>query len=242
MPSAALFLLMITLSPGIVFAQSSPPSRQSAADSTMQARVALLGARMRAYIDSLHVTGVELVFTLGMGGNAPQDAIEKMNRVLDGTFRNPEAHRISASVRSWGRRIRREFGDLGDPIITKITVHKNLHTAVVYHGDQILMETPIAVGNPEIGKATPDGTYSVMYVDWKPVSRWRTGNVPYGHEYNPYGARQIPFYQNWTMHGNNDPKALGKDISKGCVRFHNAEIMVIAEFVKAVQTRVVVVP
>lgn len=234
--------LLITwamLWPDPTFAQITPPT---GIDEQRSARIELLGARMRSYIDSLHVAGTEMVFTLGQGGNAPQDAIEKMNRVLDGTFRNPEAHRISSAVQSWGRGIRWEFRDLGEPLITRIVIYKSAHTARLYHGDTMLLETPVAVGNPEIGKETPDGTYHVLYVDFKPISRWRRGNVPYGHEYNPYGSRQIPFYKDWTMHGNNDATALGKDISKGCVRFHNSEVLVIAEFVKAVHTRVEVRP
>jgi len=232
---SALLVFLAIADPGTTFAQVSPSQE---GDGLRLARIELLGTRIRSYIDSLHVAGTEMVFTLGQGGNAPQDAIEKMNRVLDGTFRNPEAHRISSSVQSWGRGIRWEFRDLGEPLITRIVVHKSAHTARLYHGDTLLLETPVAVGNPEIGKETPDGSYSVLYVDFKPISRWIRGNVPYGHEYNPYGSRQIPFYKDWTMHGNNDASALGKDISKGCVRFHNSEILVIAEFVKAVHTRV----
>ncbi|MFC1595408.1 L,D-transpeptidase [Gemmatimonadota bacterium] len=235
----ALFIAWSIAGSGSTFAQNSPPQTP---DEQMVARIELLGARIRSYIDSLHVAGAEMVFTQGQGGNAPQDAIEKMNRVLDGTFRNPEAHRISSAVQSWGRGIRWEFRDLGEPLITRIIVYKYAHTARLYHGETLLFETPVAVGNPEISKETPEGTYNVLYVDFKPVSRWIRGSVPYGHEYNPYGSRQIPFYKDWTMHGNNDPAALGKDISKGCVRFHNSEILVIAEFVKAVHTGVEVRP
>lgn len=224
---------------GGVFAQVSPSRADVEADSS---RVVILRTLIRSYIDSLHISGAEEVFTLGRGGNAPQDAIEKMNRVLDGTFRNPEANRISSAVQSWGRKIRWEFRDLGDPIITRIVIHKEAHTASIYHKEYLLFETPVAVGNPEIGKSTPDGHYHVLYVDWKPISRWIRGNVPYGHEYNPYGARQIPFFEDWTMHGNNEASALGKDISKGCVRLHNSEMLVISELVKAVHTRVDVLP
>jgi len=225
--TAAFLLGAVLLLPNSVSAQSSPQN------DTATTRARQLGARLQTYIDSLHASGLEEVFTLGQGGNAPDDPIVKMNRVLDGTFRNPVAHRISDDVRAWGRRLRYEFRDLGEPLITRIEIVKNLHTALVYHDEVLLFETPIAVGNPAIGKATPTGTYHVLYVDWKPISRWRRGNVPYGHEYNPYGARQIPFYQDWTMHGNNDASALGQDISKGCVRFHNAEILVVAELVTA---------
>jgi len=201
----------------------------------------MLAERLQACIDSLHESGLEEVFTLGRGGNAPDDPIAKMNRVLDGSFRNPEAHRISDDIREWGRRLRHEFRDLGEPLITRIEIVKSLHTALIWHGETLLFETPVAVGNPAIGKATPTGNYHVLYVDYKPISRWIRGNVPYGHEYNPYGSRQIPFYQDWTMHGNNDDSALGQDISKGCVRFHNSEVLVIAELVTTA-TRVDVKP
>ena len=228
-------LLVTTALPGAAFAQSSPSG--PSAD-----RIETLRGRLTAFIDSLHAAGAEEVFTLGRGGNAPQDPIEKMDRIFDRTYRNPEADRISKAARDWGKLIRWEFRDLGDPIITRIEIHKGTHEAVIYHKDSPLLTTEIAVGNPTIGKATPEGSYAVLYVDWRPISRWKRGNVPYGHEYNPYGSRQIPFYKDWTMHGNNDPNALGKDISKGCVRFNNSEIMVIAELVRASATKVVVKP
>ena len=238
--AAALFSIIIGTS--AVFAHISPPAGGQDPDAGRYRRMFELRSCISAYIDSLHASDVEDIFTLGKGGNAPQDAIEKMNRVLDGTFRNPEAQRVSDAVQSWGRTLRWEFRDLGRPLVTRIVIEKSTHTARCYNGDELLLSTRIATGNPEIGKDTPEGTYNVLYVDFKPISRWKRGNVPYGHEYNPYGSRQIPFYQDWTMHGNNDPSALGKDISKGCVRFHNSEILVIAELVEAAKTRIEVVP
>jgi len=226
----------------IVFARISPDACPQDPEADRYQRVYQLRNRISAYIDSLHAVGAEEVFTLGKGGNAPQDPITKMNRVLDGTFRNPEAHRIFDAVQAWGRGIRWEFRDLGEPLITNIIIEKSTHTARCYNGDDLLISTRIATGNPEIGKDTPEGSYHVVYIDFKPISRWRRGNVPYGHEYNPYGSRQIPFFQDWTMHGNNDPSALGKDISKGCVRFNNAEILVLAELVKSVRTSIEVIP
>jgi lipoprotein-anchoring transpeptidase ErfK/SrfK len=225
-----------------VFAQLSPAKADSTGSAARLARVEALKGRITAYIDSLRAAGVEEVFTLGRGGNAPQDPLEKMNTVLDGSFRNPEALRISTAVRRWGSSVRREFAELGQPLIDRVEVEKGTHTARFYNGETLLLDTPIAVGNPEIGKDTPAGSFHVLYVDWRPISRWIRGNVPYGHEYNPYGARQIPFYKDWTLHGNNAPSALGKDISKGCVRFHNAEILVLAELVLAVRTNVDVRP
>jgi len=233
--SLAPSLLVLALAP-TAYAQSSPepPVRD--------ARIGQLRLLLTAYIDSLHAAGVEEVFTLGRGGNAPKDPIEKMSCVLDGSFRNPEAMRVSAAVRSWGRSIRWTFRELGEPLADRIVIERSSHTARIYHGEELLFETVVATGDPAIGKETPTGRYHVLYVDWRPLSRWKRGNVPYGHDYNPYGARQIPFFQDWTMHGNNAPSALGRDISKGCVRFHNVEIMVLAELVQAVRTRLEVRP
>ncbi len=229
-------LLVGTLPTGTIFAQSSPLGEPASA------RLELLRVRLGAYLDSLHAAGVEEIFTLGTGGNAPSDPIEKMDTIFRGGFRNPEALRISDAVRAWGRSLRWTFRDLGEPLADRIVIEKSTHTARIYHGDTVLLETVVATGDPNIGKETPEGDYHVLYVDWRPLSRWKRGNVPYGHDYNPYGARQIPFYKDWTMHGNNDPTALGLDISKGCVRFHNAEIMVIAELIQAVRTAVEVRP
>lgn len=238
----AILILFHMVGIAVVFANITPDASIQDPEAVRHRRIYQLRDRISTYIDSLHANGAEEVFTLGKGGNAPQDAIEKMNRVLDGTFRNPEAHRISDAVQAWGRGLRWEFRDLGEPLVTNIIIEKSTHTARCYNGDDLLLSSRIATGNPEIGKDTPEGSYHVIYIDFKPISRWRRGNVPYGHEYNPYGSRQIPFFQDWTMHGNNDASALGKDISKGCVRFHNAEILVIAELVNAVRTSIEVVP
>ena len=219
--------------------QDAPPDTAA-----YRPRVLELSRVLTAFVDSLHDAGVEEVFTLGFGGNAPTDPLEKMDQVRRDAvgFNNPEANRISGEVQRWGRALRWEFRDLKQPLVTRVVIQKGAHTSIWYHENVELLRTDIAVGNPLIGKATPEGAYHVLYVDFKPISRWIRGNVPYGHEYNPYGARQIPFYQDWTMHGNNDATALGKDISKGCVRFHNAEILALAELVLAVRTRVDVVP
>lgn len=242
----ALCIIVVTLLgpylPGTIFAQSTPerPSRRPIADDT--ARIEALRSQIAAYIDSLKAIGVEEVFTLGKGGNAPQDPVEKMDAVFRGGFRNPLAQQVHEDAQRWGRTTRLRFRDLGEPLITRIEIHKGIHKALWYHHEELIYETPVAVGNPEIGKATPEGEYHVLYVDFRPISRWKRANVPYGHEYNPYGSRQIPFYKDWTMHGNNDPSALGKDISKGCVRMHNAEMLALAELVLAVRTEVHVLP
>ena len=227
-----------------VFASLSPVQDAPADTAAYRARILELSYALRAFVDSLHEAGVEEVFTLGLGGNAPADPLEKMDQVRRSGigFSNPEADRISSELQRWGRALRWGFRDLNQPLVSRIVIRKKDHTAIWYHQNVELLRTEIAVGNPLIGKATPEGAYHVLYVDFRPISRWIRGNVPYGHEYNPYGARQIPFFQDWTMHGNNDASALGKDISKGCVRFHNAEILVLAELVLAVRTRVDVVP
>lgn len=223
-------------------AAAQPPQDRPNSTTASGERVALLGARVQAYIDSLQSTGVEEIYTRGRGGNAPSDAIERMNRVLDGTYRNPEALRVSQHARDWGQALREAFHDLGAPLVTRIDIHADRHLARWYHRDQLLHETPVALGDPEIGKATPEGSFHVVYIDWRPISRWRRGNVPYGHEYNPYGSRQIPFYRDWTLHGNNAPEALGRNISKGCVRMHNADVLVLAELVEPIKTKVNVLP
>jgi hypothetical protein len=150
--AAALFGIIIGTSP--VFAHISPPEGGQDPDAARYRRVFELRSCISAYIDSLHTSDIEDIFTLGKGGNAPQDAIEKMNRVLDGTFRNPEAQRVSDAVQSWGRMLRWEFRDLGRPLVTRIVIEKSTHTARCYNGDELLLSTRIATGNPEIGKDT----------------------------------------------------------------------------------------
>ncbi|MEO1320987.1 MAG: L,D-transpeptidase, partial [Pseudomonadota bacterium] len=66
---------------------------------------------------------------------------------------------------------------------------------------------------------------------WTPTAKMRRENpnlprtVPGGHPRNPMGARALYLGSTlYRIHGTDAPWTIGKNVSKGCVRMHNAHV------------------
>lgn len=97
----------------------------------------------------------------------------------------------------------------------------------------------IAVGRAGFSWAgVADVQRKVMWPRWTPppdmverdpkLKKWKDG-MPGGPE-NPLGARALYLFQNgrdtlYRLHGNNDPKSIGKAASSGCIRMINEDII-----------------
>lgn len=75
---------------------------------------------------------------------------------------------------------------------------------------------------------TPQGKFSICNkIKNRPYYKL---NIPGGAPNNPLGKRWLGLQVNGTngnvyaIHGNNDESSIGKSVSKGCIRMHNAEI------------------
>lgn len=74
---------------------------------------------------------------------------------------------------------------------------------------------------------------------WTPTASMRRENpklpafVPGGHPRNPMGARALYLGSTlYRIHGTDAPWTIGKNVSKGCIRMHNAHVIDLYEKVR----------
>lgn len=122
-------------------------------------------------------------------------------------------------------------------------------TIIVSFGDRRLYHVvsrgraisyPIAVPRPQ---SRWQGTLRVsmkrVNPDWTPTPLMRRENpklpahVPGGHPMNPLGNRALYLGSTlYRIHGTDAPWTIGQNVSKGCVRMHNAHVAELFERVK----------
>ena len=79
----------------------------------------------------------------------------------------------------------------------------------LYGSSQLHKTYTVAVGAPST--PTPRGSFTVINKAFNPGG--------------PYGTRWLGLSKpHIGIHGTNDPASIGKAVSKGCVRMHNADI------------------
>jgi hypothetical protein len=110
--------------------------------------------------------------------------------------------------------------------VTEILVDKSFHVTLLRTADGTLA-FPDATGTID-DSATPVGTYKVTEKQADPNWHWE------GKVYAPYlrdkanglGVRWIGIsLPSYGLHGTNDPFSIGKDVSHGCIRHENADVM-----------------
>jgi len=110
----------------------------------------------------------------------------------------------------------------------RIRVELGAHRITVRKGTETILEGPIAVGQAQT--PTPGGLYYIKELLQPP-----NPNTVYG----PYAYGLSGFSNVLTefeggpgvvgLHGNNDPSVLGQDVSAGCIRMANADIVRLVE-------------
>ncbi len=100
----------------------------------------------------------------------------------------------------------------------RITVDTKKHTLTLYKDNTIHKVFPIAVGKPS--SPTPKGTFKIINRSINPGGpfgvRWLGLNAPNGD----YG-----------IHGTNNPSSIGKDVSNGCIRMYNNQVLELSNLV-----------
>ena len=100
----------------------------------------------------------------------------------------------------------------------RITVDTKKHTLTLYKDNTIHKVIPIAVGKPS--SPTPKGTFKIINRSINPGGpfgvRWLGLNAPNGD----YG-----------IHGTNNPSSIGKDVSNGCIRMYNNQVLELSNLV-----------
>ena len=103
-----------------------------------------------------------------------------------------------------------------------IIVNTKYNKLSFYNNDKLVKKFNVASGKPST--PTPTGKTKVAN---KIVNRpYYSGGIPGGHPNNPLGNRWIGIFGGSTygIHGNNKESSIGKHVSGGCIRMHNAEI------------------
>lgn len=97
-----------------------------------------------------------------------------------------------------------------------IDVSISQHELKLYNDDKLIKTYPIATG--KMLSPTPVGRYTII----------NKQNNPGG----PYGVLWMGLSKpHYGIHGTNDPYSIGKNVSKGCIRMHNHDVLDLSSYV-----------
>ncbi|MCF6408371.1 L,D-transpeptidase [Pseudalkalibacillus salsuginis] len=111
----------------------------------------------------------------------------------------------------------------GDPYVI---VNKSNNTFAYLHDGEIEKVGRVATGKSK--ELTPEGVFTIIVKAVDPY--YRKMDIPGGDPDNPLGSRWIGFDakdtdgRTYGLHGTNTPKAIGRFITAGCVRFYEDDI------------------
>lgn len=115
------------------------------------------------------------------------------------------------------------------PQTIRLEVQLGRRRVVLYQGQTVIKQYPIAIGRP--GWETPKGNYTVLQKLKNPswIHPLKKGIViPGGDPENPLGQYWIGFWtdgKNWIgFHGTPNPGSVGTAASHGCIRMYNKDI------------------
>lgn len=152
---------------------------------------------------------------------------------------------IASRAGSWTGIIKRLNGLRNDNIRTgdelkvaavqaRIIVDRDAMTLTLYVNGKFFKEYPVGIGRANL---TPAGRFFVRdkteNPTWYPRGR---PPVPFGHPENILGTRWLGFSGGGRagglgIHGTTDPQTIGKKVSNGCIRMHNADVEELYDFV-----------
>lgn len=94
----------------------------------------------------------------------------------------------------------------------KISINRKAHTLTLFKDGSIFRTYPVAIG--KMLTPTPKGTYRIKNKALNPGG--------------PYGARWLGLSipgGGYGIHGTNNPSSIGKNVSHGCVRMYNKDVI-----------------
>lgn len=96
--------------------------------------------------------------------------------------------------------------------VYSITVNTGNHTLTLYKNGKPFRSYPVAIGKPST--PTPKGTFRIKNKAVNPGG--------------PFGARWLGLTAtggSYGIHGTNNPSSIGKNVSNGCIRLHNQNVI-----------------
>jgi lipoprotein-anchoring transpeptidase ErfK/SrfK len=91
-----------------------------------------------------------------------------------------------------------------------IDVSPSKHQLKLFDGTKLIKTYPIAVG--KIVSQTPSGTYNIINKQSNPGG--------------PFGVLWMGLSKpHYGIHGTNNPASIGKDVSHGCIRMFNHDVL-----------------
>ncbi len=118
-----------------------------------------------------------------------------------------------------------------------IAINRTNRTLTLYRGRTVIKKYPVAIGKETA--RTPQGKFSIYLKRKNPM--WSGGRnakpVAGGSPENPLGKRWIGLSVGkgnlYGIHGNNSPYSIGMQVSKGCIRMINTDVLSLYEMVSA---------
>jgi lipoprotein-anchoring transpeptidase ErfK/SrfK len=96
------------------------------------------------------------------------------------------------------------------PLTLWIDVAVKRHRLTLFDGSHIIKRYPIAVG--KMLTPTPTGNYTLINKD--------------PHPGGPFGVMWMGLSQpHYGIHGTNNPASIGKNVSHGCIRMYNRDVL-----------------
>lgn len=109
-------------------------------------------------------------------------------------------------------------------MVKRIDILTSKHQLKLFDGHQLIKVYSIAVGR--MVSPTPGGNYTI-------INKQRNPGGPYGAFWMGLSK---PHY---GIHGTNNPSSIGKNVSKGCIRMYNRDVLELAAAVP-IGTRVTI--
>ena len=98
----------------------------------------------------------------------------------------------------------------------RIDVAIKKHRLTLLDGSHVIKKYPIAVG--KILTPTPHGTYKIINKNPNPGG--------------PFGVMWMGLSRpHYGIHGTNNPSSIGKNVSHGCIRMYNRDVLELSKLV-----------
>ncbi|HUC92617.1 MAG TPA: L,D-transpeptidase [Paenibacillus sp.] len=110
--------------------------------------------------------------------------------------------------------------------IYRIIVDLSDRKLYLLDGNTVVRQFPVGIGR--MLSRTPTGEFTVVNKQANPGG--------------PYGAFWLGLSKpHYGIHGTNDPSSIGREVSRGCIRMYNRDVLALAALVP-IRTRVTIRP